>query len=80
MAFPKRLLQRMELIPSRQSLDGSHGSSVRLHHKHQATTDRNVIDLDRTRAANTVLAAQMCPSQSEIEPEKIGQRSTGLDL
>jgi hypothetical protein len=53
---------------------------MRLHRKHQATPDRNAIDLDRTGAANSVLAAQMCPSQSEIEPEKIGQRPTGLDL
>ena len=54
----------------RKALDRSHLGTVGLHREHQAGAHRVTVEQHRARAADTVLAAQMCAGQTQIFTKK----------
>jgi hypothetical protein len=73
-AFPKRLLNRMEFLSLGQALDGQNIGAVRLDRKDRARLDRRVVEHDRARPADTGLAADVGARQPDDVPQKMDQQ------
>ena len=70
------LLQR----PPRQALDRAQLAAVHLHGEHQARAHRDAVELDRARAADPVLAADVRAGQAELVAQEVAQQEARLDL
>ncbi len=73
----KGLLQRVQPIAARQTLDCDQRGAVGLDREHQAGSDGGPVAHDRAGAADPVLASDMRPRQPEILAQEIDQELAG---
>src|SRR5207237_6015601 len=78
--LPERLLQRMELLPLRESLDGAHLGALGLHREHQAGAHRLAVDQHGAGAAHAVLAAQVRAGEPAVLAQRVGEVAPRLGL
>jgi hypothetical protein len=62
-----------------EALDGADVAAVAIHRKCDAGALRDAVDVDRARAADTLLAAEMRPRQIKLLAQEIGQMGARLD-
>jgi len=79
MMVHERLLQRVQIVAVRQTLDRADFPTVRLHGEHQAGAHRLVVDDDCAGAANAVLAADMGAGLPAVIADRIDQRPARFD-
>ena len=76
----RRLQDREPVRRWRQSLHGANIATLGLHRECQAGTCRYAVNGDRARAANPVLAADMCARRANLMAQRVGEQHAGLDL
>src|SRR5262249_43290781 len=77
----KGLLQGMQLVRRwRNTFNRQQLGRARLHRKHQAWARGASVKENGARAADPVLAAQMCTGEPELPADEVRERDTHLDL
>src|SRR5262249_14539598 len=76
----ERLLDGIECVSLRQSLDGRHGASLTFHRQREAAVDRLAVEQYRAGATISHLTAGLRPGQPQVLAQSVEQRPPGFNL
>jgi|SRR6266508_2283839 len=80
MVIPERLLQRMHMAVSSQTLNGQQLTTIGLYGEEQAGTHAVAIEDHCARTTHAMFAAEVGRGQSKIFAQEIREELTYLDL
>ena len=80
MLLPELLLQRMQLLAVRQTLDGGDLGLVRLHGEQETGPHAVAVQADRAGATDAVLAPDVRTGQIEVLAQEVREQAPRLDL
>ena len=75
----KGSLQRRQLAPAREPLDGLELCSVHLDGEEEARAHGDAVEPHRARAADAVLAPDVGAGEAERVPDEVGEQQPRLD-